>query len=524
MLFSRKPPNLRAQHLRSGEVGMTALLVAVLLQVPTSALGQAPPGDPLAGLDAYIERTMKDWEIPGSAVGILKDGSVIYAKGFGVRELGRPGRVDPATVFGNGSTTKAFNAAVLGTLVDEEVLDWDDPVVEHLPWFQLYDAYATAEVTIRDLLSHRTGVRAGFYQLLQYWGSRTSRDTLVWRLRYEARAASLRSAFIYHNITYTAAGVVAETVSGRSWEDLLRERILEPLEMGSSTPFVSELSRENVSSPHTKAGGRVFAVPLLDLSNIGPAGSLNSSVEDMLKWLRMLLDDGEYLGRRVLSPEVVEAMFTPNIRMPTSNLAEPHFSQYGLGWQLGDHQGRKVALHTGSAKGFRALMTLVPEEELGFVIFSNRHVNEYPVAIMRTLLDRFLGPANAPDRSAEHLETQDEARRAAATRESVLEEERIEGTSPSLPIQSYAGPYEIDLLDPTEVRVEDGRLVWHVSPAFVAELRHWHHDVFRVERWRDPLWEGYSSLHPLVTFVLDGGGIPRRMEVEGIGAFRRVEP
>lgn len=481
------------------------------------------PDDPLRGFEAYVQRTMAAWEIPGVAVGILKDDSVVYAKGFGVKELGKPGAVDTGTIFGNGSTTKAFTAALIGTLVDEGALTWDDPVVDHIPGFQLYDAYATQEVTVRDLLSHRTGVAARAYQLLQYWGSETTRPELVRRLRFEPKEASLRSAFIYHNTTYTAAGSVAEAVKGRSWEDLVRERIIDPLGMSSTTPLISDfLGQENVAMPHTRFGGEVFAVPWLDLSNIGPAGSMSSNVVDMLEWLRMFLNEGVHGGTQILSKESIEEMFSPQVAMPSSNVTGSHFAAYGLGWQLTDFRDRKVILHTGSAKGFRALMVLVPEENLGMIFFCNRHVSQYPIALMRTLLDRYLGTPDAPDRSAELLASIQAAEEATREQEAQLGRHRVSGTSPSLPLDQYTGPFADSLIGRVGVRLEGETLVWDVSPAFVGEMEHWHYDVFRVKNWRDPLWEDYPSMRPFVTFVIDPGGQVREMRVEGVSTFFRT--
>jgi len=493
--------------------------VLALAASPTALRSQNIDFDRLAD---YVRRTMVDWQVPGVAIGVVRGDEVLFARGFGRRRVDRPDTVDTRTIFGNGSTTKAFTAALIGTLVDEGKLGWDDRVVDRLPGFALSDPWVTRETRIRDLLAHRTGVTASTYQLLEYWGAPTSRDELVRRLRFEPMGAGFRSRHIYHNITYTAAGSVAEAVTGRSWEALLEERLLAPLGMTASGTVLREtLSGENVASPHGMANGRVVAVDWLDLSNIGPAGSLSSNVDEMLHWLRMLLNEGEYEGRRVLSAAAVREMLQPVIPIPATSLAEGDFSFYALGWQVGLAYGRKVAMHTGSAQGFRAFMALVPEERLGIVILCNRHVSQYPVALFRHLTDRFYGPEDAPDRSAELLGQLRAAAASLDSSERTIRAARETGTSPALPLERYAGRYEIDLLNPSEIRVENGRLYWDVSPAFRAELEHWHHDVFRVARWEAPLWEGTAGMYPFVRFVLDPAGRPAEMIVDGVGRLRR---
>ncbi|MEZ4589067.1 MAG: serine hydrolase [Gemmatimonadales bacterium] len=507
---------------RHGAPSALGATLGALLLLAAPVAAQAP--EPLADLPSFVRRTMSDWGVPGVAIGIVRGDSVLFEAGFGVREVGRPEPVDTRTVFGNGSTTKAFTAALIGTLVDEGRLGWDDRVIDRIPDFRLADPYATRETTVRDLLAHRTGVAARTYQLLEYWDAPADRAELVRRLRFEPMAAGLRARHIYHNITFTAAGIVAEAVTGETWEDLLERRLLAPLGMKSSSPRLDRvLAGANRASPHGWRDGQVVPVPWLDLGNIGPAGSLSSNVEDMLRWLRMLLGEGALDGRRVLSAASVREMLAPAIPIPATSLAEGTFSAYGLAWQLGLAYGRKVAMHTGSAQGFRALMAIVPEERLALIVFCNRHVSQYPVVLLRTVLDRLLGDGRAPDRSAElssQLAEQAERRRAAETG---LEAARHRDTRPSLPLEAYTGTYLIDLLAPTRITIEDGRLVWQVSPGFVGELRHWHHDVFRVARWRAPLWDESAGLDPFVSFRIDPRG-RLSMEVDGVGTLVRRDP
>jgi CubicO group peptidase (beta-lactamase class C family) len=273
-------------------LGILARACTRRLTVALAVLLAAPLGaqDPLAGLDEYVTHVMRDWEAPGVAVAVVKDDRVVFAGGFGLREVGRPDRVDEHTLFAIASTSKAFTAAALGMLVDAERVQWDDRVIDHLPGFRLHEPYATREMTVRDLLSHRSGLPRG--DRLWYL-SHLDRDEIVRRVRGLEPVWSFRARYGYQNIMFTAAGELIEAVTDTTWDDFVRARIFEPLGMLRTTTTVRDLEqRGNAAEPHGKIDGRVVAIGWRSFDNVGAAGAIISSVADMAEWIRLHLGRG----------------------------------------------------------------------------------------------------------------------------------------------------------------------------------------------------------------------------------------
>lgn len=262
------------------QVRFAVALSSVLLLCLSASAATAPPPD----IDAYVARVMKTFEVPGLSLAIVKDGQIVLTKGYGVRETGKLEPVDEHTLFGIASNTKAFTATALAMLVDEGKLRWDDPVVRHLPWFQLYDPYVTRELTVRDLLTHRSGLGLGAGDLLFWPGTTFTRDEILHRMRYVKPASSFRSRYAYDNILYLAAGQIIPAITGKSWDDFVRERIFSPVGMTSSTTTVSGFKRgQNVATPHARIEGQVQPIPWMNIDNTAPAGAINSSAADMAK-------------------------------------------------------------------------------------------------------------------------------------------------------------------------------------------------------------------------------------------------
>jgi len=503
------------RHLRWSLPAVVACVFLILAR-PIAA----QPG-PLQGLDAYVEKALGDWNVPGVSVAIVKDGRIVHARGYGVREVGRLGGVDEHTVFAIGSTTKAFTSAALAILVDEGRMKWDDRATEHLPGFELHDPYVTRELTVRDLLTHRSGLPRG--DRLWYCNAYDAAEVLR-RVRFLEPAWGFRAQYGYQNIMFAAAGEVVHRVSEMPWGDFVRSRLFEPLGMTRSYTSVAPLPGvENTAEPHVWVDGVLTPVPWKDLDNVGPAGSINSSARDMAMWLGMHLAGGEHEGVRLLSEERVREMQTPHtvIRLPQNQrdlFPEVNFTAYGLAWSLRDYRGRKLVGHGGAIDGMRAEVMLVPEESLGVVVLSNIGGSAFPQAIIYRVLDHYLGSLEK-DWSALLLEqeskSQDEAREARARREA----QRVSGTRPSLPLDGYAGIYADSLYGEVRVEVDGDRLTVRHGADYHGDLSHWHFDTFEVT-WRRT---GYGSA--FVTFHLDGGGIPARLEVEGLAAFgRRPDP
>ena len=489
-------------------------LCALLLQTATIAQ-QAP----LAGFDAYVGKAVRDWRTPGLAIAVVKDGEVVFARGYGVRELGKPEVVDTQTLFAIGSTTKAMTAALIGMLVDEKKLAWDDPVVKHLPWFQLKDPYLTREITVRDLLTHRAGLGNADYL---WYGQTTEPQEILRRVRLLDASYSLRSSFIYQNVMYAAAGAVIEAVSGQRWEQMMRTRIFEPLGMRASVATAATLAQQpNVARPHDIIDGEVRAIENAAVDGVAPAGSVWSSVQDMSKWMQMLLAGGTSGGRVLLKPETVAELFKPQAMVtteafyPTARLTKPHWTTYGLGWFQQDYRGRAVDYHTGSIDGMVAIHGLLRDEGVGVFVLANRDHAELRHALMLNVFDRYTG-GGSRDWSAELLGLYAGLQKDADDRRAKEEGRRVTGTSPSLALERYAGTYSDPLYGDVVVSLEGGRLRAQYGTAYAGALEHWNYDTFRA-KW-DARWRGTA----LVTFVLDTNGQPATLQALG-ARFRRKD-
>jgi CubicO group peptidase (beta-lactamase class C family) len=487
---------------------------AVVMAAPVHA--QQHPA--LAGLDAYIEGAIRDWQVPGLAVAVVRNDSVIFARGYGVREQGAAGAVDAHTLFPIASTTKAMTVAALGLLVDEGRLRWDDPVVTHLPGFMLADPYVTRELTVRDLLTHRSGVSRSD----NLWiATPVDRAEILRRARFLPRAAGFREQYGYNNIMYLTAGELAGVVAGSSWDELLETRLFRPLGMTRSTTRMSVLAtRDNVAASHVRVDGRVVSIPRRDYDHLGGAGAAFSSAHDLAQWVRMHLAGGVYGGQRLLAEPTLREMHTPQVVMRADSVNErlfptTNFRAYGLGWYLRDHHGRKIVHHSGLVNWTGTQVAMVPSEGLGVVVISNLGASDVPTSVMYRVIDAFLG-VPPRDLSAEYLVLQQRANERTTARAREVEAARVRGTRPSLPLDRYAGTYTDSVFGEMRLTREGDRLVLHYAPDYVADLEHWHHDTFRA-RWRRT---GFGQA--FVSFALDAAGTVASMQVEGYGGFARA--
>ena len=493
--------------------GWLCLLLALLTTPPLAA-----QQDVLQGLDAYVEKGMQQWKVPGLAIAVVEDDSVVFAKGYGVRELGKADRVDAQTLFAIGSASKAFTAAAVGMLVDEEKVKWDEPATEYLPGFQLFDPYVTREMTVRDLLTHRSGLVRGD---LLWYATDLDRDEILRRVRYLEPTWSFRSHFGYQNIMYLAGGEVVEEVSGQSWDDFVKNRIFQPLGMNaSSTSILALEGQPNVASPHAELEDQVQPVAWRNIDNIAPAGSINSNVLDMAQWVRLQLGHGTYQGREVMSKATVEEMHAPQTivpREPGWMLMAPNanFMTYGMGWFLNDFRGHKVVQHGGNIDGMSALVGMLPEENLGVVVLTNLNGNGLTHAVMYRIFDSYLGEEQT-DWSTRALTVMDSLRGLGEAQLAQMEAARVSGTSPSLELDKYAGTYEHEMYGEFDVSLDGGKLQIRSDDNHVGELEHWHYDTFQIT-WRDPMMgKGF------VSFEIDPMGKVANMDVQGLAEFARV--
>jgi CubicO group peptidase (beta-lactamase class C family) len=497
-------------------------LFALLFLVPAARAEDA--ADPLKGLDEQIVKALHDFDVPGLALAVIKDDKVILARGYGVRKLGEKDAVTEHTLFAIGSCSKAFTAASLGLLVDEGKLKWDDPAGKYLPSLQLFDPYVSRELTVRDLLCHRSGLER---HDLVWYGTALTRDEVLQRMRLAKPGTSFRSKFGYQNVMFLAAGQIVPTVTGKSWDDFVRERLFTPLGMKASNTSVTALSRnDDVAAPHEKVGDKVESVHWRNIDNIAPAGSINSSVADMTHWVRLHLGDGKVGKETLLTSAVVEEMRTPQTVIPLTGpqaklYAGAHFFNYGLGWFLYDYRGKKAVGHGGNIDGMSALVGMLPEEKLGLVVLTNRGGTQLPWAVQNHVFDAFL-KAPARDWFAEVLELAKAGEKQAREVEQKEEKERVKDTKPTLPLEKYAGTYHDDLYGDVRVKREDGKLVLYAAGTGEAgDLEHWHFDTFRA-RPRDRRGPRLT----LVTWALDRRGKVESLRVwSGSGdgqSFKRV--
>ena len=469
---------------------LPAFLAALAVMLPGTALplaAQAPPSAPpsvLEGIDAFVQAGMETWGIPGLGLAVVKDDEVVYARGYGVLETGQDRPVTPSTLFGIASVSKAFTAAAVGILVDEGVLDWDDPVVRHLPGFQLYDPYVTQTVTIRDLLAHRVGIGRMTGNRIT-WMPHRERSELVYRIRYAEPEQTFRNGYVYSNVMYMVAGEVVAAASGMSWDAFITERILRPLGMDRGNTSVTHIAEgEDAAWPHQEIEGEVVPIPRRNFDNVGPSASLNLSVEELAIWMRLHLGTpGEVDGVRLLSPATARELHRAQNRIPDAGLMGS-LSSYGLGFQLSSFEGRRVSQHGGATDGMNTSLWLLPEENLGVVVVTNTF-NSFMTAVVQRVVDRYL---EIPDRPHDVRVWENHQRnfaRAQATRDSI-HAARDMGTSPSRPLADFQGRYLDSLYADAEVTLENGALVLRLwgDDSQILDLEHWHHDTFRAS-WRN---------------------------------------
>ena len=455
------------------------LFPTMLVGLPLAIAAQRTPSQ-LAGFDAYVAKAMTTWEVPGVAIAVVQGDSVVYAKGYGTRTIGKSEPVDPNTLFAIGSSSKAFTAVLVGMLADAGKIGWNDPVATHLAGFQLADPYVTRELRVRDLLSHRSGLARGD---LVWYGTDRTREDIVRQVRYLQPSWSLRSQFGYQNIMYVAAGQLVAGELEMSWDDAVRTRLFEPLGMTSSSTSVRALDgKPNVATPHATLEEKVVTVSYRNIDNVGPAGSINSSVMDMTKWIRFQLDSGKAGDKTLLSTGSYIETHTPHTiirREGPARASNPftHYASYGLGWFLEDYRGRELVHHGGNIDGMSALVGMMPEEDLGVVILTNMNGSPLTSILMRTIFDRYLG-ATGKDWSADIRKIYEDGQRRAKAAEAKRDSARMMGTTPSLALSKYAGTYHDSLYGSATIKTEDGHLVARFG-GFTGDMEHWHHDTFQ---------------------------------------------
>lgn len=459
-------------------------------------------------LDIFLQRAMDSLNVPGLAVGIVKDSSIVYAKGFGLTNTEESNPVDDETVFLIASCSKAFTAAAIGILVDEGKLDWDDKVIDYLPYFKLHDPYVTREMRISDLLTHRSGL-ATFDGDLLWYGSDYSREEVVKRISELPLKNSFRYKFGYSNLMYITAGEVIKSVTGKTWDEFLNEKIFTPLGMNrTNTLLEDKLKLDNIAYPHMEKKPMEF----INYDNSGPAATVNSSINDLLKWTQMWLNGGMIDSTQIISKASIRKITSSQtVLNGGAGLKKfgTHFRNYAMGWFLSDYSGRKIIYHDGGMPGYLARVGWIPEDNLGFVILTNDMtaiVN--PVAFK--IIDMLLNDKNE-DYIADAVKNTKRRNKYYSDQIAERDSLRIPDTKPSLSLEKYAGIYTDKMYGDAEIKFENDKLTLSLLPTkelFTSRMEHWHNDTFRI-KFSDPfLPQGFvtfsfNSNSQIESFTID---------------------
>ncbi len=499
-------------------------IAALIALAGATSLFGAPPTD----FERRVESLRTSLGVPGVSIAIVENGHTTLAKGFGVRKLGRPEQVGPDTIFQTGSTGKAFTVAALATLVDAGKIKWDDKVIDHMPDFRMYDAWVTREMTIRDLLVHRSGLGLGAGDLLFVPRSDLSRKETVRRIRYIKPATSFRYAYAYDNILYMAAGQLIEEVTGQPWENYIKDKIFKPAGMLHSTAEHSaRLATPDRANPHARLNGAIRGLgdqePLDEMTdraqNMAPAGGLAISANDMSRWLLIQLAHGQLPDdkeARLFSKEASAEMWQPVLLQALTPVPEnlkptqPMFQTYALGWQVQDYRGARIIWHGGAVLGSLAAVVLLPEKNIGFFIAVNSEEGEFVRGLMDELLDHYLGLPLGD--WPEKLRAYKAEKMAEAVKQFQKETAAAAAVGPSLPLEGYAGEYNDPWYGTIKIHLDNGSLVLDFPHAFGlrAALEHWQYDTFRTrfaERGFEPAY---------VTFNLDAAGKIDRITMKAV--------
>jgi len=445
-----------------------------------------------ADLDRVVTRAMETYSVPGVAVGVVKDGKLVVSKGYGVREIGKPGKVDADTLFAIGSNTKAFTTAALAILVDEGKIRWDDKVIDYLPDFRLYDPYVTREFTLRDLLTHRSGLGLGAGDLLFVPSTDFTRSDILHALRNLKPVSSFRSQFDYDNLLYVVAGQIIPAVTGLSWEDFVESRILHRLGMEPCAVNMARVKdRAEVAAPHTEVDGQLKVIAVQDLQLVAPAGAIQCNLNGMAKWIQVQLSGGKTAsGGSLFSTEQQQEMWAPQTIQRTlsdfDKMNGTHFKAYGLGWGLSDLHGYKQVAHNGGVMGMVSRVVVIPELRLGVVVLTNQQNVPALMSIAMQIVDAYTGAARR-DWVAYFKQMDEKMRQSdAAALAQIRHPADASAVKPTLPLEAYVGEYYDAWRGDAAVRLDGGRLVLKFSHTNGLEgaLEPYSGNIF-VVRWND---------------------------------------
>ncbi len=510
MHIGHQHPSMEAPSLRYALLVLAVGIVAGTVFLAGCVSTDQKTGK-LDGLDTFVTQKMAEYNVPGAVVGIVENDSVVYLKGFGVREIGRPEKIDPDTRFQVASVSKYITGAALGTLVDEGKLKWDEPVVRYLPGFILKDTYAGDHASIRDLLAHRSGLKKFDGELLGRVGY--SNDEILHRMRYLEPGASFREKYLYSNAGYFIAGEAAAAVDNRSWEDLTDARIIQPLGMTRSGARMETLNLdENHISGHAGTGADIHTIPLEE-ATMPAAGQVVSTGRDMTQYLRLMLNNGSVDRKQVLKPETVKEIHAASMVAGKSGPLDDPNGATGLGCDSYQFLGERVIEKNGALDGVRSVVVLVPGKKTGIVVIANKQLTAFPEAVRDEFLERYIG------RSGVDLQARDTASQSgwnslvkAPTRPPDAKLATIESLK-------LAGAYRSELYGNLQVSQgpDAGNLTVDLGPSrYAGNLTHWTGETWYLS------WPNPDDLAGFVTFTRDRSGEVSGFTSEEFGPFSRV--
>lgn len=431
----------------------------------------------LQGFDDYVNKVMADWKVQGCAVAIIKNGQIILTKGYGLRDVKNNLPVTESTQFAIGSCSKAFTAAAVCILVDRDKIDLDKPVINYIPSFKMYDDYVTMNMTPRDLMCHRSGLPR--YDLVWY-GADLTRNELFEKLRYLEPTKPFRTTFQYQNGMFMAAGVLVERVSGETWENFVKENIFTPLDMKYSNFSITDMQKSpDFSKPYRESDDGIKEIPFRNIDAMGPAGSINSNVNEMAHWVIMQLNNGSYHDKQVVSEVSMNEMHTPQMVAPGGMNKDVFYHSYGLAWDITSYRGHLRVEHGGNIDGFSADVALYPMDSLGVVVLTNMESTQMPNIVRNNAVDRYLN-LDFIDWSARLIEGKNNAEKMQKENTGKEDEGRVKDTNPSHSLESYAGFYENPAFGKIEFTCNNDKLSFNYH-TFKSELKHYHYDTFSAQ-------------------------------------------
>ncbi len=460
----------------------------------------------LADFDDVVKKGLESLNIPGAAVAVVKDNEVIFAKGFGYRDVENKLPMTADTLLAIGSSSKAFTTFAMGILVDEGKIEWEKPVRNYIPWFRLFDPFASERLTPRDLVTHRSGLPR--HDLSWYNNFEASREEFVRRLAYLKPTADLRERFQYNNLMFLTAGYLIEVMTDKKWEDAIRTHIFTPLEMKRSNFSVEESQKDSdFSLGYREKEGKIERIPFRNITNIGPAGSINSSVNEMSHWLLVHLNGGKFKETQVIDPLTLEDMHLAH--MPTGGtpaIPEVTPADYGLGWFIDSYRGHRRVHHGGNIDGFSAMVSMLPQDGVGFVVLTNKNGNPLPGLLVRHATDLILGlePKDWIGEAAEKKAKGEEASKAAEEKKMTR---RKPDTKSAHSLEEYLGDYNHPGYGDLNIFVQEGKLFFTYN-GITTPLEHWHFETFNGGTADDPTFKDMK-----MTFRTDVNGSVSSLEV-----------